>query len=280
MRNRRDAKRLKVDGMHNLMWHIKSKRCDSDVYINFKVDMTNLIDYINKKKKTDDKITYFHAFATAIAKVVGNQSHLNRFLLNSHYYERNDISLSFVAKTEFKEDAPEFFAYITAEENDNLDTIKDKIYNIVHKIRSNEKNDADNLIEKVGRMPRIIRAFVIWLLKVLDNYDLLPKSLIENDIYHSTILLSNLGSIKCGAIYHNLTDFGTNSILMTIGEIKKEAIVVNNEIKIHDVCEFGINLDERIADGVYFAKSMNLFKYILENPKLLEGKINEKIKDF
>lgn len=280
MKNRRDAKRIKMDGLHNLVWHIKPNRCDSDVYINFKVDVTELKKYIEKKKIEDDKITYFHAFSAAIAKTVSLRPLLNRFLLNSHYYERNEISLAFVAKTEFKDNAPEFFAYLKADPTDNIDNIKEKIYDKVNKIRSSEKNEADDLIEKVGRMPRFIRAFVIWLLKTLDNYDLLPKSLVENDIYHSTILISNLGSIKCGAIYHNLTDFGTNSILMTVGEIKKEPVIIEDKIVIHDVCEFGINLDERIADGAYFAKSMNLFKYILENPKLLEEQMNENIKNF
>ena len=102
--------------------------------------------------------------------------------------------------------------------------------------------------------------------------------MIENDIYHSSIILSNLGSIDCGAIYHNLTDFGTNSILMTIGKIHKEQVVMlDGTVQIRDICEFGVNVDERIADGVYFAKSIKLFEYILQNPELLETKASEKI---
>ena len=38
-----------------------------------------------------------------------------------------------------------------------------------------------------------------------------------------------------------------------------------------------MNVDERIADGVYFAKSIKLFEYILQNPELLETKACEKI---
>jgi len=51
------------------------------------------------------------------------------------------------------------------------------------------------------------------------------------------------------------------------------------EIEIRDVVEFGINLDERIADGVYFAKAVNLLEYILKNPELLEHPVNEIIEE-
>ena len=52
---------------------------------------------------------------------------------------------------------------------------------------------------------------------------------------------------------------------------------IDGKEQVRDICEFGVNLDERIADGVYFAKSVNLLKYILSNPKLLDKPANTKI---
>ena len=43
------------------------------------------------------------------------------------------------------------------------------------------------------------------------------------------------------------------------------------------MCEFGANIDERIADGFYFAKSLKLFEHILLNPELLEESASTKI---
>ena len=49
--NRRDGIKVKdLDGMHSLMLEIMPKRCDSDVYISAKIDVTNLVDYVNKLK--------------------------------------------------------------------------------------------------------------------------------------------------------------------------------------------------------------------------------------
>ena len=64
-----------------------------------------------------------------------------------------------------------------------------------------------------------------------------------------------------------------------MGKIHKEQIVdKNGKVKIIDVCDFGVNIDERIADGFYFAESLKLLEYVLANPKLLEGRADEKIK--
>ena len=92
------------------------------------------------------------------------------------------------------------------------------------------------------------------------------------------MIISNLGSIKCGAIYHNLADFGSCSSLTSIGEIKNEITVTDSgEREIRKICEFGVTLDERIADGFYFAKSVNLIEYILQHPELLNDPISRPI---
>ena len=64
-----------------------------------------------------------------------------------------------------------------------------------------------------------------------------------------------------------------------MGEIKKEEVFSSNGKKeVRNICEFGINFDERVADGYYFAKSIQLLQYILDNPELLEQEISQKIK--
>ena len=51
----------------------------------------------------------------------------------------------------------------------------------------------------------------------------------------------------------------------------------NGKKEIRKLCEFGINLDERIADGYYFAKSVKVLQYIFDNPELMETRADEKI---
>ena len=278
----RNAKRVKdITGMQQIMIDLKPDRCDSDVYINQKMDVTKLVEYMDKRKKDGDDITYFHAFVTAIGKVFYNRNKLNRFVSNRHIYEHNDVVVSFVAKVSFDDKSEEMMIMVPIEPNDNIDTISKKISGYVDKVRNSksvEKEGANDAIDIVGKLPNGIRIPLVGILKWCDKKGILPKSLVKDNLYYSSIILSNLGSIKCGAIYHNLTCFGTCSSLATIGEIKNEDIHNDDGTEeIRKICEFGINLDERIADGYYFAKSVRLLQYIFDNPELLEEDANKKI---
>lgn len=280
--DRKDAKRVRsIPSTAQILIDLKPNRCDSDVYINQKIDVTNLVKYIEKKKSDGIELTYFHAFVTAIAKVLYNRNKLNWFVADRHIYEHNDIIISFVAKIDFSDKSDEVMILIPINKNDNIITISDKIKTKINTLRSGKakKEGANDIIDSLAKMPNILRVPVVGLLKWFDKKGLLPSSVIKDNLYYSSIILSNLGSIKCGAIYHNITNFGSCSSLATMGEIKDEEIIISGKKQIRKICEFGINLDERIADGYYFAKSVKLLQMFLDNPKLLEDDISEKIED-
>lgn len=270
--NRRDGKRVKdIDAMHVLMPYIKPNRCDSDVFINQKLDVTELVKYYEEMKLKDNDLTYFHLFITLIAKTIYNRPLLNRFIVNKKYYDRNDVLIAFTAKVNYEDTSKEILKVIKIDPEDNLFSIKEKTLKAVSDVRNAKEEGTNSIMNIIGKLPSFLISLVVKVVKYMDRHDLLPKSLINDNLYYSTCIVSNLGSIKSSAIYHNLTDFGTSSILATFGEIREE-----NGMK---YAEAGINIDERIADGVYFVKSVKLMQDILNNPKCLEGNVNDKIKE-
>lgn len=270
--NRRDGKRVKdIDAMHVLIPYIKPNRCDSDVFINQKLDVTELVKYYEEMKLKDNDLTYFHLFITLIAKTIYNRPLLNRFIVNKKYYDRNDVLIAFTAKVNYEDTSKEILKVIKTDPEDNLFSIKEKTLKAVRDVRNAKEEGTNSIMNIIGKLPSFLMSLVVKVVKFMDRHDLLPKSLINDNLYYSTCIVSNLGSIKSSAIYHNLTDFGTSSILATFGEIREE-----NGRK---YAEAGINIDERIADGVYFVKSVKLMQDILNNPKCLEGNVNDKIKE-
>lgn len=270
--NRRDGKRVKdIDAMHVLMPYIKPNRCDSDVFINQKLDVTELVKYYEEMKLKDNDLTYFHLFITLIAKTIYNRPLLNRFIVNKKYYDRNDVLIAFTAKVNYEDTSKEILKVIKIDPEDNLFSIKEKTLKAVSDVRNAKEEGTNSIMNIIGKLPSFLISLVVKVVKYMDRHDLLPKSLINDNLYYSTCIVSNLGSIKSSAIYHNLTDFGTSSILATFGEIREE-----NGRKYAGA---GINIDERIADGVYFVKSVKLMQDILNNPKCLEGNVNDKIKE-
>lgn len=282
----KDRTRIKnLSGMGQLIMDINSKRVDSEVYINQKLDITELVKYVEKRKADGNPVTYFHAFVAAIGKVIYNRPKLNYFVSNRHLYKHNDVVLAFTAKVQFDDSSEELMFMIPIKENDNVNTISKYIKDKIDKVRARHeeridtgsKKGANSAIDIVGKLPNIIRIPVVGFLKWMDSIGYLPKSLKEDNLYYSTMVISNIGSLHCGGIYHHLSDFGTSSGLITIGEIKDEVVIKDGKEEIRKMAEFGITIDERIADGYYFIKSVQLLQKILDNPESLEKPAGEEI---
>ena len=270
--DRKGARRCRdVNGMSQILIDLKPRRSLGELYICEKMDVTSLVEYMKDKK--DEGLTYFHAFLTLFGKTMYNRPLLNRFVSNRHVYEHNDITLSFVMKVDFDDKSEEIMILMPLEDNDNLNTISKKVRDKVSVVRSKKDSGegANKAILILGKLPNILRVPIVALFKLLDKWGILPSFLVKDNLYYSSMIVSNLGTFKTDGIYHNVTDFGTCSGIITIGEIKKEGSKY--------FCELGISMDERIADGFYFIKSIKLMQYILNNPELLERSINEEVKE-
>lgn len=278
-KNRKDAKIIgKLTSTQKVIYYLKKKRCDSDVYINMKVDMTNAIKYIEKQKELGHHITYFHFFCAALTKTIYNRPLLNRFVMpGGKVYEHNDVSLGFVAKVKFEDYSAEYLTVEHFDKKGNIFDVAKKLSKTVNHLRKDNKNNTDKTADLLAKLPRWLFNIIMQVLKFMDNHDMIPKKLTENSIYHSSAIVSNLGSFKSSSIYHNLTDFGTASSLITMGAIHKEPVVENDKVVIKELCDFGINLDERIGDGYYFVKSMKFFEYLITHPELLEQPLGEEL---
>lgn len=278
--DRRDGKRVKdINGMEQLILDIKPNRSEADVFIQDDVDVTNLMKYLDKAKKEGRDITIFHAILTAFAKTIYNRPKLNRFIANRHVYEHNEVTISFVAKVAFTDKAEEIMLIIPVDLHDNIDTISKKIKDKVESIRNEKdisKKGANGALDTLGRLPNIIRVPLIGLFKWMDQRDLLPKSLTEDNLYYSSAMMSNIGSLGSKSIYHNNTNFGTCSSMTTIGVLHEKEVIEDKKKKTIKVIDFGINFDERVADGFYLIRSFDLFKYILNNPELLDDAASKK----
>jgi len=269
--------------MNVIMTSLWPKRTFCEVSSKKFFDITNLLKYIEKKREENPnrKITVFHCFIAALTRVLNERRLLNRFVGHSRIYERDKILISFVAKRQFNDEGKEVMVTYEPKGTDNVESVSAFVNGEVTTIRKEDDKkkkakDANNAIETVAKMPRWIINLVTRTMRVLDYYGHVPKSISQGDCAFSTVLLSNLGSIKSASCYHHLNNYGTNSIMMTIGCIgKRQVFDDEGNAKVIDVLEVTGNLDERIADGFYFIKSMNLLGEYLKHPESLDLKFEE-----
>ena len=160
---------------------------------------------------------------------------------------------------------------IPAPEDWTLTAVTRRVVGKVHKARTQQNGGVNGAMDVLKKLPRPVLAFVIWIVKTLDFFGKVPDFLRQDDPNFATVFLTNLGSIRCPSVYHHLNNYGSSSIMAAIGTARKvEKIAENGSREVRDVVEIGFTLDERIADGFYFARSLNIIQYLLSHPALLE----------
>ena len=281
MRKKFGTRVKNVPSMMQLNCDIRTRREQSYLYANQKYDVTELMKYLDKKKKKGEHITFFQAFLTALGKVFYNRPVLNRFVKNRRIYEHPDVSFAFVAKVGFDDKSEEMMIQCKIEPNDNIHSISKKVSDKVGKVRQDaehvEKAGANSAMDMLAKLPNIIRVPVVGFFKWLDKIGYLPDFLADDNIYYSSLILSNLGTFKFGSIHHNIYEFGISSGLATLGEIRDEEVLINGKKQVRKFFELGANFDERASDGFYLIKSLQMLQYIFDHPEMLEDDENAKI---
>lgn len=279
--DRRDGVLLRdIDSMHFIMPIIYPNRCDNEAFISERIDLTNAAAYLEKKNAADPEYKYnlFQLIVTAMLKTVTLRPKMNRFIANRNMYQRSEVSAAFVIKKIFSDSGEEGLAFIHASDSDNIDSIHDEIFRQVSACRSDKKDSTSESMDIFNKIPRPISKAAVRFVCLLDRHGLVPQSFIAADPYYSSVVLTNLGSIKLRSGYHHLTNWGTNSIFCAVGERKLRPFIgENGEIEMRDSIDLGLTIDERIADGYYYSKTVRLLRQLLENPELLEAPLNEKV---
>lgn len=279
--DRRDGIWVKdIDSMHVVMPFIYPNRCDNEAFISQAVDVTDLLEFLNKKNKTESPVPYtlFHAIIATFAKVLVQRPLMNRFVKRNRIYMRNHISAAFTVKKQFTDKAHESLAYMRMTEDDNIDTIHEKLVKEITLCKSENNDNTTDAMDMMKKLPFPVLSFIMWLYKKLDNYGLVPESLVRTDPNQATVFLSNFGSIGLPAGYHHLSNWGTCSIFVVVGKMyDKQIIDENGNTVTRTFVNLGLTIDERIADGYYYSKTLKMVKHILENPETLNECAKEKI---
>lgn len=277
--DRKDGKLIrKLDSMHYIMPLMFPNRCDNEAFIRVTVDLTEAEKFLQRKNENDPEYKYniFQLILTATLKTIKQRPKMNYFIANENMYERNELTAAFTVKKIFSDNGGEALARISAKDEDTLDSIHNEIFRQVSFCRSDKKDASTESMDFVQKIPgkHIIGALV----RYLDRHGLMPASMIATDPYQCSVVLSNLGSIGLDAGYHHMTNWGTNSVFCAIGLMKKRPFYDDEgNVSMRQSIELGLTIDERIADGYYYSKTVKLLKHLLENPELLEKPLGEKV---
>lgn len=269
---RSDGRRLKtIPTFFKVIPCIMPERDDSQVYFKQDIVLSNMDAYIDKKAEEGIRLSYMNIIYAAIVRIIAERPYLNRFAMHGNLYARNKIYVSLVIKKNFSDEGTETSIKLPFDGTENIFEIKEKLDSAIEKNKDNAvTNDTDNLAKALSLIPGGATRLAVKFLTFLDKHGIMPKSIIEASPFHTSVFLTNVGSLGIDSIYHHLYNFGTTSMFFAMGKKKKSYVYDDDEIHEEKCITLAFVGDERICDGYYYATSFKQLSKYLKKPELLE----------
>ncbi len=264
--------------------HIMRERNDAMVMMKYDIDCDSMDNFIFEKRKQESiRFTYMHILVASMVRVFAKRPKLNRFIMNGRIFKRNSIQIAFTMKKKLIDAAEETTVKMTFDGTESIYDIKDKIDEEIKKNSGmSSENETDRVAKALTWTPNLLIKFSVGLFKWLDKHGMLPKKLLRVSPFHTSLFLTNMKSIKMNYVFHHIYNFGTASVFMSMGKERYLPVVKDHDegsIGIKKNMEAGIVVDERICDGLYYGNSLRLFKQFMEDPSLLDERLEEKVED-
>ena len=271
--DRSDGIRLrKLPGFHKMFPYLMPTRTESVIYASERLKIGRALRWLDKINEGREKrISLFYVILAASVRALALRPNVNRFISGRHIYQRRTIDLAFIVKRELDEQASETTLKLTFDPRSTVFDVIEAVSPAVQETKKSSTSSDEKLTELLTSLPGPLTRFVVWVIRTLDYFGLLPASFIKGDAFHTSAFLANLGSIGLDVVFHHMYEWGNTPFFVVVGKRKKEPVVNDRgEIEVTEVMDLTFSVDERITDGVYYAGAIALFIDLIENPEKLE----------
>lgn len=262
------------DPVFYLIPHLMRTRLDSMVFFEERVDIEELNRFVRQMRREGDmpQLSRVVVVMAAFVRAVSQYPHLNRFVVGGGIYARNSLRICMTIKREMTLEAPEETIKVAFDPDDTLKIVYDKVMGELSKVKgsldeNDSTNDTGNIAGIVAALPNWLIRAVVNFLRRMDNRRGVPKLIDEVSPMHTSVFITDIGSVGIGSVYHHLYEFGTCSVFAGLGKIEK--MLVRNDdgtVSNHESVNLRFTVDERIGDGYYYGKALRYIVQLLKHP--------------
>ena len=146
-----------------------------------------------------------HFMIAAYIRLVSMLPGLNRFVAGRRVFAANEITVVMVVKRALSTEATETTIKVHFEPTDTIFDVYRKLNEKIDEVKaSDEHNNTEDVADALSHLPRLLLRLVIGLLRVLDYFGWLPESLTEASPFHGSLIITDLGSLRIGPVYHHI----------------------------------------------------------------------------
>lgn len=271
--DRVDGRRIRDPGpFHAILPFLMRGRNESAVYYSKDIEVDAAVRYVHRRNSEsgEHRFSLFGLILSAAAQTFILKPRLNRFVHGRSLYERNSLKFSFIVKKSLTEDAKETTAQVVFPPDLTVDSAADIISRAVDRARGQDMTPDEREASIIHRIP--FGKFVVSrLFRLLDRFNVAPNFMLESDPLYSSAFFANLGSIGLDTPFHHLYEWGTASLFVVVGRLfQKETRGSDGLYRKKNYVNVKMTLDERIADGLYFARAAALFQRLIQHPERME----------
>ena len=217
-------------------------------------------------------IGILHFIIAAYIRGVSMLPGMNRFVVGRRIYARDNIEVVMTVKRSLAIDATETTIKVVFEPTDTIFDVYRKMNEKIDEIKTVEgNNNTEDVAEAMCKVPRFLLRFALTILRIMDYFGWLPQSLLDASPFHGSMIITDLGSLRIGPIYHHIYNFGTLPVFISFGA-KRHAYELDRHGNMVDRkyvdCKFV--MDERTVDGHYYAQFLQAFRYICQHPEIVD----------
>lgn len=226
-------------------------------------------------------IGILHFIIAAYIRGVSMLPGMNRFIVGRRIYARDNIEVVMTVKRSLAIDATETTIKVVFEPTDTIFDVYRKMSEKIDEIKTVEgNNNTEDVAEAMCKAPRFLLRFALTILRIMDYFGWLPQSLLDASPFHGSMIITDLGSLRIGPIYHHIYNFGTLPVFISCGA-KRHAYELDRHGNMVDRkyvdCKFV--MDERTVDGHYYAQFLQAFRYICQHPEIVETPPSKVVED-
>ena len=262
--------------------HFMPNRNGSSNQFSTSIDITETDKYLHELRKSGmPGLGLMHVLLAAYVQTVAKYPGINRFIRGQKIYARNSIEMCLTIKKDMSLDAQETVIKIPASPNATIKEIYTTINELVEKNRvEGDSNSMDVAARLLTFMPSIFLKFTVSAIRGLDFFGLLPRFITKISPFHSSMFITNLGSLGIPPVFHHLYDFGNIPLFLSMGMKRTEYVLKKDgTTEKRKFIDITIVCDERICDGHYYATAFKNLKRLAEKAWLMEEAPREVISD-
>ncbi len=280
--DRYDGRRVRhSDPTNMIIPFIMRERNDAEVFFDAEVNMSRIDELIREKRKNGEEARTLDYIIAIIVRTISQYPRMNRFIAGRRCFARDNILISMVIKREINTHTPETAVKFEFDPKSTVSDISKKIDETIEKTKQKDDvNSTDKLMKTLNVLPRCLFSFAIWFMRFTDFYGVLPKAIHNASPFHTSVFITNMGSIGAEPIYHHIYNFGSTSLFIAMGNKRKQRVIgKDGKIQERKVMKLRFVADERIADGYYLAVALKYFSNLFEHPELLEAPPENVVED-